>query len=179
MLSRHFYWRYLRPFHCSQTGRLVRWLWSLIQKGYFWCSSKIAFSLIIIQHFLSWSFVLQTVKPYFSCHINPLPIENYRFLDRLVSTLEEKKHHEVKLRESLKDLAVKRRELQNTLASSWPKQVCTNPSLFQYLLTQLHLKFKINMIHTYILLVNISFSPLENFANFFFWILIFLHMRTW
>ncbi|KAH0462625.1 hypothetical protein IEQ34_010200 [Dendrobium chrysotoxum] len=49
-------------------------------------------------------------------------LNSKRFLDRLVSTLEEKKNHEVKLRESLKDLAVRRRELQNTLASSWPKQ---------------------------------------------------------
>jgi len=46
-----------------------------------------------------------------------------RFLDRLVSTLEEKKHHEVKLREGLGDLSVKRMELQNALSSSWPKQV--------------------------------------------------------
>lgn len=52
-------------------------------------------------------------------------LNSKRFLDRLVSTLEEKKHHEVKFRESLKDLAVKRRELQNTLASSWPKQEAT------------------------------------------------------
>ena len=46
-----------------------------------------------------------------------------RFLDRLVSTLEEKKHHEVKLREGLGDLSVKRMELQNALSSSWLKQV--------------------------------------------------------
>uniref|UniRef100_A0A0E0A8V4 CDK5RAP3-like protein n=1 Tax=Oryza glumipatula TaxID=40148 RepID=A0A0E0A8V4_9ORYZ len=41
---------------------------------------------------------------------------------RLVSTLEDKKHHEVKLREGLGDLSVKRMELQNALSSSWPKQ---------------------------------------------------------
>ena len=41
-----------------------------------------------------------------------------------MSTLEEKKHHEVKLREGLGDLSVKRMELQNALSSSWPKQVC-------------------------------------------------------
>lgn len=46
-----------------------------------------------------------------------------RFLDRLVSSIEEKKHHEVKLKESLKDVAAKRMELQNSLSSSWPKQV--------------------------------------------------------
>ncbi|KAL7170547.1 hypothetical protein ACSBR2_035424 [Camellia fascicularis] len=44
------------------------------------------------------------------------------FLDRLVSTLEEKKHHEVKLKEGLKDLSAKRMELQNSLTSLWPKQ---------------------------------------------------------
>ncbi|KAL3841215.1 hypothetical protein ACJIZ3_025806 [Penstemon smallii] len=49
-------------------------------------------------------------------------LNSKRFLDRLVSTLEEKKHHEVKLREGLKDLHTKRLELQNTLSSSWPKQ---------------------------------------------------------
>ena len=38
-------------------------------------------------------------------------------------TLEEKKNHEVKLRESLNDLSVRRVELQNTLSSSWPKHV--------------------------------------------------------
>ncbi|MBA0800580.1 hypothetical protein Gohar_011006, partial [Gossypium harknessii] len=45
-----------------------------------------------------------------------------RFLDRLVSTLEEKKYHEAKLKEGLKDVAAKRMELQNSLSSSWPKQ---------------------------------------------------------
>ncbi|OEL32864.1 CDK5RAP3-like protein [Dichanthelium oligosanthes] len=49
-------------------------------------------------------------------------LNSKRFLDRLVSTLEEKKHHEVKLREGLGDLTVKRMELQNALSSSWPKQ---------------------------------------------------------
>ncbi|KAI7990928.1 Ribosomal RNA small subunit methyltransferase I [Camellia lanceoleosa] len=44
------------------------------------------------------------------------------FLDRLVSTLEEKKHHQVKLKEGLKDLFAKRMELQNSLTSLWPKQ---------------------------------------------------------
>ncbi|CAL5350621.1 unnamed protein product [Camellia sinensis] len=45
------------------------------------------------------------------------------FLDRLVSTLEEKKHHEVKLKEGLKDLSAKSMELQNSLTSLWPKQI--------------------------------------------------------
>ncbi|XP_062232982.1 CDK5RAP3-like protein [Phragmites australis] len=49
-------------------------------------------------------------------------LNSKRFLDRLVSTLEEKKHHEVKLREGLGDLSVKRMELQNAMSSSWPKQ---------------------------------------------------------
>lgn len=48
---------------------------------------------------------------------------NIRFLDRLVTTLEEKKHHESKLKEGLKDLYAKRLELQNSLSSSWPRQV--------------------------------------------------------
>lgn len=48
---------------------------------------------------------------------------NFRFLDRLVSMLEEKKLHEVKLKEGLKDLAIKRMELQNSSTSLWPKQV--------------------------------------------------------
>ncbi|XVF75866.1 hypothetical protein PTKIN_Ptkin13bG0221600 [Pterospermum kingtungense] len=49
-------------------------------------------------------------------------LNSKRFLDRLVCTLEEKKHHEVKLKEGLKDVAAKRMELQNSLSSSWPKQ---------------------------------------------------------
>ncbi|GAV63934.1 DUF773 domain-containing protein [Cephalotus follicularis] len=49
-------------------------------------------------------------------------LNSKRFLDRLVSTLEEKKNHEVKLKECLKDLAAKRMELHNSLSSSWPKQ---------------------------------------------------------
>ncbi|KAG0475288.1 hypothetical protein HPP92_014974 [Vanilla planifolia] len=49
-------------------------------------------------------------------------LNSKRFLDRLVSVVEEKKQHEVKLRGSLKDLSVRHRELQNALASSWPKQ---------------------------------------------------------
>ncbi|XP_041024244.1 CDK5RAP3-like protein isoform X2 [Juglans microcarpa x Juglans regia] len=49
-------------------------------------------------------------------------VNSKRFLDRLVTTLEEKKHHEVKLKEGLIDLATKRMELHNSLASSWPKQ---------------------------------------------------------
>ncbi|CAN1307186.1 CDK5RAP3-like protein [Linum perenne] len=49
-------------------------------------------------------------------------LNSKRFLDRLVSTLEEKKHHESKLKDGLKDLAVKRMELHNSLSSSWPKQ---------------------------------------------------------
>ncbi|KAL2225897.1 CDK5RAP3-like protein [Sesamum indicum] len=49
-------------------------------------------------------------------------LNSRRFLDRLVSTLDEKKHHEIKLNEGLKDLYTKRLELQNSLSSSWPKQ---------------------------------------------------------
>ncbi|XP_008795749.3 CDK5RAP3-like protein isoform X1 [Phoenix dactylifera] len=49
-------------------------------------------------------------------------LNSKRFLDRLVLTVEEKKHHEVKLRESLDDLSVRRMELHNALSSSWPKQ---------------------------------------------------------
>ncbi|MCL7026371.1 hypothetical protein MKW94_000537 [Papaver nudicaule] len=49
-------------------------------------------------------------------------LNSKRFLDRLVTTIEEKKHHEVKLKESLKELAGRRMEFQNTLSSSWPKQ---------------------------------------------------------
>ncbi|KAI4348756.1 hypothetical protein L6164_009438 [Bauhinia variegata] len=49
-------------------------------------------------------------------------LNSKRFLDRLVNSLEEKKHHEVKLRDGLKDLATKRMELHNSLSSSWPKQ---------------------------------------------------------
>ncbi|KAL7600390.1 hypothetical protein Lser_V15G26358 [Lactuca serriola] len=49
-------------------------------------------------------------------------LNSKRFLERLVSTLEEKKHHEAKLKEGLKDLAIKRMELQNSLSSVWPKQ---------------------------------------------------------
>lgn len=48
---------------------------------------------------------------------------SYRFLDRLVRNLEEKKHHEVKLKDGLRDLSAKRMELQNSMSSSWPKQV--------------------------------------------------------
>ncbi|ONH95488.1 hypothetical protein PRUPE_7G073900 [Prunus persica] len=49
-------------------------------------------------------------------------LNSKRFLDRLVSSLEEKKHHEVKLKDGLKGIAAKRMELQNSLSSSWPKQ---------------------------------------------------------
>ncbi|KAK7278842.1 hypothetical protein RJT34_23880 [Clitoria ternatea] len=49
-------------------------------------------------------------------------LNSKRFLDRLVNSLEDKKHHEVKLKEGLKDLATKRMELHNSLSSSWPKQ---------------------------------------------------------
>ncbi|XP_047330363.1 CDK5RAP3-like protein [Impatiens glandulifera] len=49
-------------------------------------------------------------------------LNSKRFLDRLVSTLEEKKHHEAKLKDGLKELFVKRMELQNSLSSLWPKQ---------------------------------------------------------
>ena len=58
---------------------------------------------------------------------------DFRFLERLVSTLEEKKQREVKLKEGLKELAAKRMELQNSLASFWPKQVSSLPfNLFMY-----------------------------------------------
>lgn len=40
-----------------------------------------------------------------------------------MSTLEAKKHHELKLKEGLKDVAAKRMELHNSISSSWPKQV--------------------------------------------------------
>nr|GME01253.1 CDK5RAP3-like protein [Ipomoea batatas] len=40
----------------------------------------------------------------------------------MTNTLEEKKRHEIKLKEGLKDLASKRMELQNSVSSSWPKQ---------------------------------------------------------
>ncbi|MFS7903773.1 putative CDK5 regulatory subunit-associated protein [Helianthus anomalus] len=49
-------------------------------------------------------------------------LNSKRFLERLVSSLEEKKHHEAKLKDGLKDLAIKRMELQNSLSSVWPKQ---------------------------------------------------------
>ncbi|KAJ7976856.1 CDK5RAP3-like protein [Quillaja saponaria] len=49
-------------------------------------------------------------------------LNSKRFLDRLVNSLEEKRHLEVKLKEGLKDLASKRMELHNSLSSSWPKQ---------------------------------------------------------
>ncbi|KAJ4979683.1 hypothetical protein NE237_010463 [Protea cynaroides] len=49
-------------------------------------------------------------------------LNSKRFLDRLVKTLEDKKHHEVKWKESLKDLSARRMELHNALSSSWPKQ---------------------------------------------------------
>ncbi|KZV51178.1 hypothetical protein F511_19854 [Dorcoceras hygrometricum] len=49
-------------------------------------------------------------------------LNSKRFLDRLVSTLEDKKQHEVKLKGGLEDLYIKRMELQNSLSSSWPKQ---------------------------------------------------------
>lgn len=49
-------------------------------------------------------------------------LNSRRFLDRLVSTLEEKKHHEVKLKQGLKDINMKRMELHNSLSSIWPKQ---------------------------------------------------------
>ncbi|KAJ8756322.1 hypothetical protein K2173_025134 [Erythroxylum novogranatense] len=49
-------------------------------------------------------------------------LNSKRFLDRLVKTLEEKKHHESKLKEGLKDVFSKRMELHNSLSSSWPKQ---------------------------------------------------------
>nr|KAJ0189666.1 hypothetical protein LSAT_V11C800403880 [Lactuca sativa] len=44
----------------------------------------------------------------------------FKFLERLVSTLEEKKHHEAKLKEGLKDSTIKRMELQNSFTSVSP-----------------------------------------------------------
>ncbi|XP_065856570.1 CDK5RAP3-like protein isoform X2 [Euphorbia lathyris] len=49
-------------------------------------------------------------------------LNSKRFLDRLVNSLEEKKHHELKLKEGSKNLVAKRMELHNSLSSSWPKQ---------------------------------------------------------
>ncbi|CAH1444679.1 unnamed protein product [Lactuca virosa] len=49
-------------------------------------------------------------------------LNSKRFVEIFVSTLEEKKHHEAKLKEGLKDLAIKHMELQNSLSSVWPKQ---------------------------------------------------------
>lgn len=49
-------------------------------------------------------------------------LNSRRFLDRLVNTIDEKKRHELKLNEGLKDLSVKRIEFQNSLTSLWPKQ---------------------------------------------------------
>ncbi|XP_073143902.1 CDK5RAP3 protein homolog [Henckelia pumila] len=49
-------------------------------------------------------------------------LNSKRLLDRLVSTVEEKKQHEVKLKRALEDLYIKRMELQNSLSSLWPKQ---------------------------------------------------------
>lgn len=73
-----------------------------------------------------------------------------RYLDRLVAALEEKKHHEVKLKDGLKDVASRRMELQNSLSSSWPKQVSfficfcilCNSSLLTRVLLFNHLKTK-------------------------------------
>eukprot|EP00249_Psilotum_nudum_P007274 c20442_g1_i1 orf=228-1967(+) len=45
-----------------------------------------------------------------------------RFLDRLVSSLNQKKQQEVKLLESIKDLGQKRIELRNMLTITWAKQ---------------------------------------------------------
>lgn len=74
---------------------------------------------------LFWVFIRQ-----FDFHLNQAVIlmnlnvqMHLRFLERFVSTLEEKKHHEAKLIEGLKDLASRRMELQNSLSSFWPKQV--------------------------------------------------------
>ncbi|KAK9664590.1 hypothetical protein RND81_14G053800 [Saponaria officinalis] len=51
-----------------------------------------------------------------------MTLNSSRFLDRLVRTLEEKKHHEIKLKNGLTEISAKRMELQNSMASSWPKQ---------------------------------------------------------
>lgn len=55
-----------------------------------------------------------------------------------MSSLEEKKHHEVKLKEGLKGLATKRMELHNSLSSSWPKQVSFFLTFFQIKDTLIH-----------------------------------------
>ncbi|CAI0406712.1 unnamed protein product [Linum tenue] len=69
---------------------------------------------------------VQSVSPLVLQQYTPDAIEmmlsDISFLDRLVTSLEEKKHHESKLKEGLKDLAIKRMELHNSLSSSWPKQ---------------------------------------------------------
>lgn len=69
------------------------------------------------------AFVLKILSEAFSNHLLIMDLWCFRFLDSLVKTLEEKKHHEMKLKEGLKDLAIRRMELQNALSSSWPKQV--------------------------------------------------------
>ncbi|KAL9237803.1 hypothetical protein vseg_012307 [Gypsophila vaccaria] len=51
-----------------------------------------------------------------------MTLNSSRFLDRLVRTLEEKKQHEIKLKNGLIEISAKRMELQNSMASSWPKQ---------------------------------------------------------
>ncbi|CAI9300612.1 unnamed protein product [Lactuca saligna] len=52
-------------------------------------------------------------------------LNSKRFVEIFVNTLEQKKHHEAKLKEGLKDLAIKHMELQNSLSLVWPKQEAT------------------------------------------------------
>lgn len=49
-------------------------------------------------------------------------LNSKRFLDRLESTLNQKKHYEVKLLESMQEVSKRRIELRSSLSSLWPKQ---------------------------------------------------------
>lgn len=49
-------------------------------------------------------------------------LNSKRFLDRLESSLNQKKQYEVKLLGSMQDLSKRRLELRSSLSSSWPKQ---------------------------------------------------------
>ncbi|KAF3637138.1 putative outer envelope pore protein 16-3, chloroplastic/mitochondrial-like isoform X1 [Capsicum annuum] len=57
-------------------------------------------------------------------------LKSKRFLDRLVNTMEEKNHQEAKLKDGLKELSCRHMELQNSMSSSWPKQVILFASNF-------------------------------------------------
>eukprot|EP01018_Ginkgo_biloba_P033168 Gb_35942 [translate_table: standard] len=52
-------------------------------------------------------------------------LNSKRFLDRLESSLNQKKQYEVKLQESMRDLSKRRMELRNSLSLAWPKQEAT------------------------------------------------------